>query len=112
MSWKNNTNTPKAKKALKKAKDEYYEANPVPVNTEWRKDKPTPAQITAIKNMGKGWNIDYKANPKTKGEACDEIQRLSKVIEKKQRTTSFSGVMAGMGAMDEWAYETGIGPFH
>lgn len=43
---------------------------------DWREDLPTDIQISAIRNMGNGFNIYYDDEVKTKGEASDEIERL------------------------------------
>lgn len=76
---------------------------------DWRNDKPTDAQLLAIKNKAQGFNITAK-NVKTKGEAFDEIQRLDKIIDNIVTSSNHDGY--GMSAADEWAYEVGYGPFY
>lgn len=57
----------------------------------WRSEKPTEAQIKAIKNIGNGWDIPIN-QVKTKGQAYDEIQRLQKKIESKKSHSSYNDV--------------------
>ena len=78
----------------------------------WRLDPVTKAQKRAIRNMCKGWKIE-RNRVKNKGEACDEITRLTEVIAKiKANQYLDKGLVFGMSSQDEWAFEVGYGPFH
>ena len=79
----------------------------------WRDDKPTQAQLTAIKNILHGFNLSRKGKIKTKGQAHDEIQRLIKAAEDKKKASSYNySIGCGMSARDEWAYEMGFEASH
>ena len=64
----------------------------------WRHERPTAAQVRAIKNISSKWNIMYHPYS-TKGEACDEIERLRSVIAGKLKNKSRSGNRGYIGAV-------------